>query len=179
MTPTAILREEHRLIRKALDILDATAAHLAAGEHVPEALWSALVHWLHAFADIRHHAKEEDLLYPAMVRAGVPYEGGPVDVMLEEHDLGRALLETMAEDRPGQRAVEARRYTRLLRDHLSKEDLILFPLAEEVLAAREVERLRRDFERTDLQAGRGQSIAEAEAVLDGLVAALESFLTPH
>ncbi len=177
MTPTAILRDEHRVILKALDILDATAARLAVGDAIPEALWSALLDWLQGFADARHHAKEEQLLFPALIRAGLPSPGGPVDVMLEEHEIGRDLVRAMAQGGPVHRATETRRYTALLRDHIAKEDTVLFPLADELLPSAEIERLRREFERADAERGRAQSIAAAQAVLDGLATALEAFLT--
>ena len=46
--------------------------------------------FIKTFADSCHHAKEEDLLFPAMGEAGFPSRGGPVGVMLMEHEQGRA-----------------------------------------------------------------------------------------
>jgi hemerythrin-like domain-containing protein len=171
LTPTAVLREEHRVILKALDVLEAAAGRLAAGEGVSDESWQALLDWLRVFADARHHAKEEHLLFPAMIRAGLPAEGGPVDVMLEEHTLGRALVAAMAEGAPIHRASQARHYVRVLRDHIDKEHLVVFPLAEDVLDGAEVGRLTREFETYDLAQGRGWSIAAAEARLDALASA--------
>jgi hemerythrin-like domain-containing protein len=34
------------------------------------------VGFINGFADKRHHAKEEDLLFPAMEKAGIPRTGG-------------------------------------------------------------------------------------------------------
>jgi hemerythrin-like domain-containing protein len=175
MTPTQLLRDEHHLILKALDVLEATADRLSAGDEVPAALWEALLDWLHTFADVRHHAKEEELFFPALVRAGLPERGGPVAAMMKDHDLGRALVLEMTRGEPRQRAEQARRYARLLRDHLAKEDRILFPLAEELLAPAETERLRREFERADLdEPGRAWSLHAADTVLTGLAGALKA-----
>jgi hemerythrin-like domain-containing protein len=180
MTAIKILREEHRVILKALGVLEATADRLTSGERVPDALWAALLDWLRTFADIRHHAKEEELLFPAMLWAGVPGEGGPVAVMLEEHDRGRALVAGMADGEPSYRAKQAWEYAQLLRDHIMKEDLVLFPLADTVLDAGQVELLRRAFDRADHDDdGPTWSIDAAELVLDGLAAALEGPVAVH
>lgn len=168
MTPTETLREEHRVILKALGVLDMAASRLAAGDAVPEDAWQALLRWLRAFADARHHAKEETVLFPAMSRAGVPSHEGPVRMMLEEHVLGRSLVAGMAHGEPVHRATPARDYVRLLRDHIDKENFIVFPLADEVLDTRAREQVRRDFESADLEVGGGTSIEAAEHEMDEL-----------
>ena len=68
-----------------------------------------------------------------MVKAGVPSEGGPIGVMLEEHTQGRVLVQAMAAAGPAERPAVARRYIRLLRDHIEKENGVLFPLADSIL----------------------------------------------
>ena len=94
-TPTEVLREEHRVILRALGVLEAAAARLAGGRPLPEGWWPEIIAWLRSFADKNHHAKEETSLFPAMVKAGVPSDGGPIGVMLEEHQRGRALVRAM------------------------------------------------------------------------------------
>ncbi|HEU5193093.1 MAG TPA: hemerythrin domain-containing protein [Methylomirabilota bacterium] len=83
----------------------------------------------------------------------MPACGGPIDVMLEEHAEGRALVAAMAEGRAAARAATARRYVRLLREHIAKENEILFPLADAVLddAAQAV--LLREFAQADAELG--------------------------
>lgn len=173
MTPTEALVEEHRLILKALDVLEAAAGRLEAGEPLPDSWWRTLLDWLRGFADARHHAKEENVLFPAMVRCGAPERGGPVDVMLEEHVTGRSLVAAMADGAPRERASTARQYVRLLRDHIDKENAILFPFAEAILDPPTVEAVRRDFEAADLAYERTLAPAVAEAALERLAAALE------
>jgi len=90
MTPTDLLREEHRVILRALDLVETAARGLTAGTVLPEVWWLEIIAWLRGFADRNHHAKEETSLFPAMVKAGVPSMGGPIGVMLEEHERGRA-----------------------------------------------------------------------------------------
>lgn len=173
-TATAVLRMEHRVILKALDVLDAAAGRLAAAESVPEAAWSALLDWLRGVADARHHAKEERLLFPALEAAGVPRAGGPIAVMLEEHDLGRALVRDMREGPAAHRAARAWEYVRLLRAHIAKEDEVLFELADALLDAPAVDALRRGYAAADLEQDAATEPAAAQAALERLAAALDA-----
>ena len=59
MTPTDVLREEHRVILKALDLLAGAADRVEAGAVVAAAWWTGVVGWLRTFADRSHHAKEK------------------------------------------------------------------------------------------------------------------------
>lgn len=172
MTPTEILREEHRVILRALDLLETAAPRLAPGGLLPDGWWPRLIAWLRAFADANHHAKEERCLFPALAKAGVPAEGGPVQVMLEEHVQGRGFIRAMEAGDPAGRAEAARRYARLLRDHIDKEHGVLFPLTDAVLDDRAQQALEREFEIVEAEQGRQVSIAHAEAEIERLAKGL-------
>ena len=154
---TDILRDEHYVILDWLGRLEVAAAQLEAGQTLPEAQWAILLDWLRGFADTRHHAKEEHVLFPAMIRAGLPARGGPVDVMLEEHAEGRALMAAMAAGPAAARAAAARGYVRLLREHIAKENEILFPLADAVLDDAAQAALLREFAQADADLGAAAS----------------------
>jgi hemerythrin-like domain-containing protein len=171
-TPTDILREEHRVILRALDVLEAAAARLAAGQPLPDGWWPEIIAWLRGFADKTHHAKEESSLFPAMVKAGVPSAGGPVGVMLEEHERGRALVRAMEAGEPAARAAKATQFVALLRGHIDKENGVLFPLADAVLDESAQRALQREFEAAEAELGREASIPRAEAAVERLAAAL-------
>lgn len=166
-SPTDVLRDEHRVILSALDLLEAAASRAA----VPAGWWEDAIGWLRSFADRNHHAKEEEALFPAMIKAGVPSGGGPVDVMLEEHAQGRALIAAMADDAGG-RPGSARAYVRLLRNHIDKENGVLFPLAEAVLDEQAVAGVARAFERVEVEQGAAAAVDAAEAALARLARAL-------
>lgn len=171
-TPTDVLRDEHRIILGALDVLDAAAERLANGGALPDGWWPEAIEWLRAFADRNHHAKEERSLFPAMVKAGVPSEGGPIGVMLEEHTQGRALVQAMAAAGPAERPAVARRYIRLLRDHIEKENGVLFPLADSILDEQAQQAVGREFESAEVEQGRDGDPGIAQAAVDRLKAAL-------
>ena len=172
MTPTDVLREEHRVILRALDLLEAAARSLTAGTVLPEVWWLEIIAWLRGFADRNHHAKEETSLFPAMVKAGVPSMGGPIGVMLEEHERGRALIRAMEAAEPAARAAGARAYVPLLREHIDKENGVLFPLADAVLDEVAQRELALEFAAILDDQGREASIPHAEASLERLHAAL-------
>jgi hemerythrin-like domain-containing protein len=171
-SPTDVLREEHRVILLALALLESAADRLARGQALPDGWWERLLGWLRAFADLNHHAKEERYLFPALVQAGVPSEGGPVAVMLAEHVEGRAFIQAMQADDVLRRVDAARRYIQLLRDHIDKENGVLFPLAEAVVEERAQQALAREFEAVEAEQGRDASIVHAEAEVERLRAAL-------
>jgi hemerythrin-like domain-containing protein len=169
---TQILRDEHRVILHGLRSLEVAAERLAAGRALPAGLWEQMLGWLRAFADHTHHTREETSLFPAMLKAGVPADGGPIQVMLEEHAEGRTLLAAMATGDGGERAASARRYVRLLCDHIDKENGLLFPLADAVLDARAQAALLRELDAVELERGAEASLAAAEAAVARFDAAL-------
>lgn len=173
MMPTDMLRDEHRVILRALEVLEQAAERLANGGDLPEGWWAELIGWFRGVADQIHHAKEERYLFPAMALAGVPATGGgPIVVMLEEHEEGRLLVQAMASDgEPATRVRAARSYVHLLRAHIDKENGVLLPLADAVLTASAQSALARNFDRVDTEpASAGRS--EAEAALERLAKVL-------
>lgn len=141
--PTQFLDAEHRVIERVLAAFGVMTDRLSAGEEVDRVDVTDALCFFRVFADLAHHAKEEELLFPALEAAGLPRRAGPTSVMREEHDAGRGLiveLEQVAADAvegPGierTRFVEvARRFVQLLHDHIRKEDRILFPMADQML----------------------------------------------
>lgn len=139
MTPIQVLMKEHENIKLLLRIVDVVCGKLESGEQVPGSHLEQIVEFIRSYADKYHHGKEEDLLFPAMAEAGIPREGGPIGAMLAEHVRGRGFVGGMAEaarkykggDRKaaGPVAINARSYHNLLTQHIDKEDLILFPMA--------------------------------------------------
>ena len=139
-----VLRSEHRTILAVIDALEAFTGEVCRGADDRPGL-ARFVRFIREFADGHHHAKEEGVLFEAMIEAGFQREVGPVGMMLHEHVMGRghaAVLAALAdqgapwtsEDRL-QLAAAARGYGDLLRAHIQKEDAILYPMAERALPA--------------------------------------------
>jgi len=147
---------EHRGIERMLAILDSISGRLETGLAVDVNHLEEILEFLQVFADRCHHAKEEDLLFVAMEQAGVANAGGPIGAMLVDHEEGRRHIRAMAEgieayrrgeDDAGPRiASHARGYATLLREHIVKEDRVLYPLANRVLTQEKLHELEEGFE---------------------------------
>ena len=156
MSATNVLKDEHRGVERMLAIVEAATQRLQAGGDVPADLYLKAVDFFRGFTDGCHHAKEEEKLFPAVEQRGVPRMGGPIGVMLAEHEQGRAFVRAMAEAAPryskGDKSAAAaliasgRGYVALLRQHIAKEDGILFPMADQVLSDAEQAQLAQEFE---------------------------------
>jgi hemerythrin-like domain-containing protein len=159
MKPTTVLKQEHRAVERVLRVLNRAADRLDEGKDVSPAIFEDSLDFLRNFADKCHHGKEEELLFPAMEKAGVRKDRGPIGVMLVEHEQGRqyiqAMVDALEEYRQGNQAARAtladnaRAYAALLSQHIQKEDQVLFPMAEQVLAAEEEEALVEGFDRIE------------------------------
>ena len=159
MTATEELMTEHRAIERMLTVLEAAAGRLEAGERVRPDVFREAVDFVRNFADRCHHGKEEENLFPRLEELGVPREGGPLGVMLFEHDEGRAFIGAIAAaveaydggDEGAARtiATSARGYVELLRGHILKEERVLFPMADQVLSADDQRSLEERFERIE------------------------------
>ena len=156
--PTQILSDEHRIIER---VLDAVQRLTLAPARQNLARWQKALDFIRHFADQCHHCKEEQVLFPALEAHGIPTEGGPVGMMLVEHEEGRALVRAMldglARIEAGDDSAEAGlfdsagQYLRLLREHIQKEDEVLFRMADEVVPADEQKRLLQEFENHELK----------------------------
>lgn len=144
-TATAMLREEHEVILRALALLERFGRRLETQQPVDRNGLGWLREFFVTFADRCHHSKEEQHLFPALERHGIPKEGGPVGMMLYEHEEGRALLRAMAQGDDRQVAEAIRGYTALLRGHIDKENGILFSMADQVLPEEEQRELLSAF----------------------------------
>jgi hemerythrin-like domain-containing protein len=144
MEATRILMEEHRVIERVVSSLDRAAQRLDAGEPIEAGFFVDAADFVEGFADGCHHKKEESVLFPAMETAGVARQGGPLAVMLAEHEEGRRLTramqaaaEELATGRPEWKTAVvqiALGYVALLRQHIAKENGVLFPMADRVIA---------------------------------------------
>ena len=158
---TEVLMSEHRGIERMLTALEREIPRLEAGDATPLPVFVQGVDFLRGFADRCHHHKEEQHLFPTLAAKGVPVEGGPIGVMLQEHDQGRAYIRAMGAAieryQAGEQAAlkdlaaAARGYTQLLRQHIWKEDNVLFPIANQALSADEQQTLSETFERVEVE----------------------------
>ncbi len=162
MDATSILTHEHRIIERMLGVLSNYSAKIEQGKKVDPTRLRDCVDFIRTFADTCHHAKEEGVLFSEMETHNMPRNGGPVGVMLAEHEMGRNFVKGMASAIDGYERGDAgagrefvknaRGYTSLLSQHINKEDTILYPMAEDMLSGMDHELVER-FEGVEKKLG--------------------------
>lgn len=165
MTVTGELVREHQVIERVLQALERCVRQAEATGQVPVAKLRGIVTFSRSFIDRCHHGKEEQCLFPCLERLGVPREGGPIGVMLQEHEMGRRLVTQIAAALDGYEAGTAaaeavlqpcRQYGELLGQHILKENTILFPMGEGLMTEQDRDENRRCFHAREEALGPGE-----------------------
>jgi hemerythrin-like domain-containing protein len=161
MKATEILSSEHRIIEQFLDTLDLAAGKLQKDEPLRAGFFLDAADFIKEFADGCHHHKEEGVLFVALIKNGMPADSGPIGVMFHEHDQGRMFTRKMVEatqrfatgDQSARKEIiqNALGYTALLRQHIAKEDSILFPAAGGVIPPSQQDQVWQDFQRIEIE----------------------------
>jgi DUF438 domain-containing protein len=149
---------EHEMIERAMDVLRKQLEKVADNtqDHV---VMGRAIDFLLEFGDRIHNKKEEEILFPLMVKKGIP-EDGPIRVMLSEHDAERKLLNQMTAEAPGlsktsaaaraefkQRGIE---YLEIRANHIWKENDVLFKMGLQVLSDEDGDYLLEEFGRINV-----------------------------
>ncbi len=147
MEVTEPLRWEHEVVLEQLKSFE---------KALDEADWKGIRETLRFFDErlVLHRRKEEEVLFPAL-GGHIGTEGGPIGCMLHEHQDEREKIETIraamarGTDHPETRKAvqDAGGYILgLLRNHIAKENQILYPMAESTLSEEEKRRIEREMQ---------------------------------
>lgn len=155
------LVHEHELIERAMAVLQQNLEKLESGEYDATQLTRSL-DFLLEFGDKVHNKKEEDHLFPLMQQRGVPVQGGPLGVMLMEHEAERDLLARMLIQVPKLKDLspadlarfkqEGMDYLRIRAEHIWKENDVLYNIGRQVLTPDDATSLVDSFNAIDLAA---------------------------
>lgn len=155
MSATTDLMQEHQLILKYVDLME-RYAHLNLQKPDSFIMFDkagAFIDFIHEFADTFHHAKEENSLFRYLVTPGVLIHCNPVPQMLSEHEQARSYVHNMEnalENKNLQTLIHnTKQYANLLREHIFKEDNILYPMAEQRLSDELKATLLQEYEETE------------------------------
>jgi len=158
MKATQQLKDEHEGIKIMLSIIEQVCRQLEAVGSLNEGHFEGILEFLKVFVDKCHHGKEEDLLFPALIAVGVPKEG-PIAVMLHEHEIGRNYVKAISEayaiymagDKFSYKDImqNAYGYISLLKDHIEKENNVLFVMADSHLSDKMQDGLFEGFEKIE------------------------------
>jgi len=186
MKATKQLKDEHEAVGLMLRILDEVSRQLDSEGHVQNEHFEGILEFFKIFVDKCHHGKEEELLFPALVKVGIPQDG-PIAVMLFEHEMGRKYIRVMTDaferhklkDVSAARAIalNAQDYIALLTEHIEKENNILFAMADDRLSEKDQEALFDGFEKIEesrIGAGKHEEFHALMHKLDDLYLKRES-----
>lgn len=139
-TWTDLLTKDHETTER---VLEATLRAFDVADGPDRAVIADALDYFTCYVDQCHNKKEENHLFPLIERLGIPREGGPLGVMLQEHEESRRLLAEFASlgrayvagDRTVAGALRAAfgSYADLLKNHFWKETDILYPMAARVM----------------------------------------------
>src|SRR3989338_1757810 len=138
LKPLDVLREDHKVVLKKLDVMDDAIRNLEKPSSLPTL--KDIIVFLTGEVVV-HFAKEEEAVFPEIEKF-IPREGGPTGMMLIEHeDLNNAktnFIKGVEELSRDANSTDAKKlitengghFVSLLRDHIYKEDNMLFMMAE-------------------------------------------------
>ena len=155
-SPTELLGQDHRIIEKVLSELEAISRQMARGGKVPAEALTDAIEFSQTFVDACHHGKEESCLFPCLEKRGIPRDG-PIGVMLHEHQVGREYVKRIQEemkkhDELGYGGTLPRligEYAAHLRQHIFKEENILFRMGDQVMREEDQAETSECFERSE------------------------------
>ena len=156
MTATDSLRHEHDIILYVLEAARNEGRLIQDDSRIDRVKIDQIIDFCRNFIDACHHGKEENYLFIKLQERGLPRESGPLAVMFMEHAEGRRRLQTLAtnlaQTEPGETLAREKiagdifGYVDLLRQHIAKENTILFPMADKLLSTADHQELLTGFE---------------------------------
>lgn len=161
MSATDILRHEHEVVMLALTGAEKLANNIISTGNVDIDKIRKFIDFSKHFTDGCHHIKEEKFLFPKLVENGFDGVSGPIGVMLYEHQEGRKFIRNMSDivsdnDEPDKTetdllASNLKNYIYLLRNHIYKENEILFNMADNALRPEIQEELVQSFNKVEAE----------------------------
>ena len=156
MKATDTLRDEHSAVRLMLEIMEAVSVRIKAGQSVQRQDLDDMIGFLSVFVDQCHHVKEEQMFFPELELVGITKNGGPIGVMLAEHQLGREYIRNINRELLNYGSADTSQlteltgsmqaYIELLNEHIHKENDILLEMADKLLSDEAQDRLYCQFE---------------------------------
>lgn len=174
---TASLRRDHDLIEKVIKAMGSTIQLLNDGKQIPESILLPVIDFSKNFTDVCHHTKEEKSLFPALEKAGMPSNMGPIAMMLIDHQRSREIGTAMEESAKvylssgdsTKLISDMQQYVEHVTEHLWKENNRLFMMAEARLqyVSKKVDDELNEIEKTQLT-DLGKSREHYEKLADNL-----------
>lgn len=148
--PMRKLVEEHQWILRLLALIPALIEHCDLSSGADQKRMRDAVDFIRSYADKYHHAKEEDILFKYFDESL-----DIIQVMFEDHKTARAHVLAIhsaieAQDKTSM-ASHLTAYVDLLKDHIKREDEILYPWLDKQLTLQQIGQMFAQFAEVDDQ----------------------------
>ena len=148
-----ILTAEHEVILRIADVVESISNGVQSHSNYDERDVGEILQILHDFGDDFHQAKEEDALFPVVMAASDASQHASIRHMLLEHEQDRSLMTGMqnaiSRGNAAQIAEYSRRLADTLRNHVSREENILFETISSQLHNADDARIVEEFKAFD------------------------------
>lgn len=141
-----LLMADHQITEQVFDVVTKACA---SPNGPTRTLIAEVLIYLNEYVDACHNRKEEVCLFPLLEQRGIPRHGGPLAVMLDEHEQSKRLLARVNElgnlyssgnlTILGDLTRAFEEYTTLVKNHYWKENDILFKMAQQALTEMDAE----------------------------------------
>ena len=166
---------EHELIERGMAALKGCLEAIELSIEVNLVQLGRALDFLLQFGDKIHNAKEEQVLFPLMGKKGIPVQGGPLGVMLMEHEAERTLLTRMLGMLPAFSELsfsdrlhfkeEGMEYLKIRAEHIWKENDVLYPMGRQVLSEADNQDLLAQFARINRETYGEGAFAKFQAMV--------------
>ncbi|HEY0834816.1 MAG TPA: hemerythrin domain-containing protein [Azospirillum sp.] len=171
MKALRIISDEHQSLAAILHAVRFMLKEISAGRLTPDLeLFQAMVHYLDAYAEQRHHPREDVLFRALRECTGEGGEGAEaLDTLAAEHAAGpqriatlrRALDDFIADPRGVEAFSEAfDRYADFYRGHMLLEEDVVLPLVRRHLTAEQWDAAEREIQAAEAKQADGDTAGE-------------------
>ncbi|HWR33116.1 MAG TPA: hemerythrin domain-containing protein [Chitinophagaceae bacterium] len=140
-----LLMTEHNVILEAGKLVESNNKLWESDPSAYKEFVNYLFGFFSVYADEFHHQKEEEILFPAISKVNEMAGMSIVQELAEQHEDFRQLVQEIriVFDRQDYAATQQylESYMDKLRDHIAAENDELFPMADDILSAEEIDRL--------------------------------------
>ena len=156
MTPTENLINEHKKINELLDIMSKIALKIKSKDVFYPNDVEEIVKYLINLIENSHHGKEDDVFYPELISSGIPKETAPLSIINYEHVISERYLKDISScvvnckignDFSGELLADSlRNYVIAIKNHIQREEEIIFPIANEVFSVEKQNEILQRFD---------------------------------
>ncbi|HWR33103.1 MAG TPA: hemerythrin domain-containing protein [Chitinophagaceae bacterium] len=155
-----LLVAEHNVILEAGKLIGSNHTLWETDPAAYKEFVNCLIGFFSVYADEFHHQKEEEILFPAISKVNEMAGMSIVGELTEQHEDFRLLVQEIRNVFNRQDYASTQQYLEIymdkLRDHIAAENDELFPMADTILSADEIDKLYYRCIDKDEELGRGR-----------------------